>query len=145
MALLRQEVSAGGVVVREGPDGLEVALAEQRDRNLGRTTVRLPKGHLDPGETAEQAAIREVLEETGLRARIEAPLPEVSYRYHETHRKADVEKRVVFFLMRYESGEAHAADAEFERVFWHALSDAPNRVTFDSERTVLAAAIALLS
>ena len=65
------ELSEGGVVTRRGvavPDGagLEVLIADQLDGNTGQRTMRLPKGHLEPGETLEEAALREAHEEIGL-------------------------------------------------------------------------------
>lgn len=138
------EVSAGGVVVRRGARGLEVALALQDDRNSGERTVRLPKGHLDPGESAEQAALREVEEEVGLTARIIAPLGEVAYRYFEESREVTVSKRVHFFLMSWQSGHGHAADGEMAGVFWVALHEAAERLSYETECDVVGRAHALL-
>jgi 8-oxo-dGTP pyrophosphatase MutT (NUDIX family) len=138
------EVSAGGVVVRRATTGLEVALAEQDDRNTGERTVRLPKGHLDPGESAEEAALREVEEEVGLTARIAAPLGEVAYQYFEESRAVLVSKRVHFFLMSWQSGHGHAADGEMARVYWAPLQDAADRLSYESESGVVERARALL-
>jgi ADP-ribose pyrophosphatase YjhB (NUDIX family) len=76
----RKWTSAGGVVV----DGRgRVALVRQRDRK-GRWRWTLPKGRIEPGETPEQAALREVHEESGLRARIVRPLTMHEGRLHFT-------------------------------------------------------------
>jgi len=141
---VREETSAGGLVVRRGPGGLEVALAEQWDRNRDARTVRLPKGHLEAGETSEQAARREVAEETGLHTRVLAPLPEVTYRYFERSLGCHIDKRVRFFLMAWEAGEAQPLDGEMERVRWVALNAAGPQLSFETERSVVAAACALL-
>ena len=138
------EVSAGGVVVRRGAAGLELALALQDDRNSGERTVRLPKGHLDPGESAEEAALREVEEEVGLSARIIAPLGEVSYRYFEESREITVSKRVHFFLMSWQSGHGHAADGEMAGVFWVPLAEGADRLSYEAECDVVGRAHALL-
>ena len=81
----RREVSAGGVVYRRVGAGIEVAIAEQCDRITHRTrsTTRLPKGKIDPGESAVDAAVREVAEEIGLRARVVGALGSVEYDYAE--------------------------------------------------------------
>jgi 8-oxo-dGTP pyrophosphatase MutT (NUDIX family) len=72
--------SAGGIVVdRRG----RIALVRQRNRR-GRWRWTLPKGRIDPGETEEAAALREVHEESGLRARIVAPLVRHEGRLHDT-------------------------------------------------------------
>lgn len=138
------EVSAGGVVVRRNGAGYEVALAAQDDRNTSEPTVRLPKGHLEPGETAEQAALREVEEEIGLVARIIAPLGEVSYVYLDRAREREIEKRVVFFLMSWQRGDVHAADGEMTAVFWAPIEGAGAQLSFESERDVVGRAHALL-
>ncbi len=140
----RRELSAGGVVVRAAAEGLEVALAEQDDRNTRERTVRLPKGHLDPGETAEEAALREVEEEIGLTARIVAPLGEVRYAYFEESRELMISKVVHFFLMSWQSGHGHAADGEMARVFWTPLDEAADRLSFETERDVVQRARTLL-
>lgn len=119
-------------------------MAEQRDRNLGHETVRLPKGHLEVGETLEEAASREVAEEVGVRARVLAPLSDVAYRYVEQSDGREVAKRVHFFLMAYEDGDARPVDGEMTGVAWRPLAEAERVLTFDSERAVVARARALL-
>ncbi len=136
--------SAGGVVVRRRAEGLVVALAEERDRNLGARRVRLPKGRIDPGESAEQAALREVAEETGIEARILEPLGEVAYAWFEASEARRVAKRVRFFLMAWRQGHGHPADGEMERVFWAPIESAATLLDFDSERDMVLRARALL-
>jgi 8-oxo-dGTP pyrophosphatase MutT (NUDIX family) len=139
------EISAGGLVVRRTAGGyFEVLIAEQLDRNSGRRTVRLPKGKIDPGETLEQAALREVREEVGLVARIAAPLGDVSYTFFERRVGRQIAKRVHYYLMALVSGEAHAADGEMVAVAWCTLADAQQRLSFDAEREIVARGRALL-
>ena len=137
-------VSAGGVVVRPGAAGFEVVLAEQRDRNSEGLGIRLPKGHLEPGESAEQAALREVAEEVGIEARIVAPIDDVTYSFWDRRARRRIRKRVHFFLMSHVSGAGHAADGEMERVYWCALETAAKQLSFATERHVVVAAAALL-
>lgn len=144
MAARSEEVSAGGLVVRRAPNGIEALIAEQLDRNSGRRTVRLPKGKIDPGETIEQAALREVREEVGLSARILAPLGDVSYTFFERRAGRQIAKRVHYFLMACDGGLAHAADGEMAAVFWCGLAEAERRMTFDAERGIVARGRALL-
>ncbi len=144
MARKGEETSAGGLVVRRGPAGIEALIAEQLDRNTGRRALRLPKGRMDAGETLEQAALREVEEEVGLRARILAPLGSVSYSFFERRLGRHVPKRVHFFLMAHEEGEARPADGEMDAVMWCSLDEAERRLTFDAERGIVARARTLL-
>jgi 8-oxo-dGTP pyrophosphatase MutT (NUDIX family) len=125
-------------VFRSGANGIEVALGEQRDRLSGATTLRLPKGKRDPGESLEQTALREVAEETGLRARIVSELETVHYVYHQDERA--IEKSVHFYLMELASEEVGETDGELSRIVWTPLGEAERALTFDTERRVMAAA-----
>jgi 8-oxo-dGTP pyrophosphatase MutT (NUDIX family) len=135
----RRETSAGGVVVRRRGGRIEVALAEQRDRVSGERTRRLPKGKPERGETLEQTALREVAEETGLTARVIAPLGAQDYVYRDAGGER-VAKRVHFFLMELVAGEAHPRDGEMERIHWCPLEEAGPALTFETERAAVARA-----
>jgi 8-oxo-dGTP pyrophosphatase MutT (NUDIX family) len=130
----RSEMSAGGVVFRRVGESVEVVLGEQRDRLTGERNTRLPKGKLAPGETPEQAAVREVREETGLSARLTGPLGSVAYTYREGD--ARVEKKVHFFLMELAEGDPREPDGELERVYWCPIAHAAERLSFETEREV---------
>ena len=122
---------------------LEIAAGAQWDRLTGRDSLRLPKGIVEPGETPEQAAVREVSEETGLEAEVVAPLSTVSYDYDEDG--TVVSKRVHFFLMRHVGGEPHPRDGEMASVRWFAADRLEDSLTFDTERGVIADAQRRLS
>ena len=140
-----EEVSAGGVVVRSGAAGPEVLIAEQRDWNTGDLNVRLPKGHLEDGETLDEAARREVAEEVGIEARVLHALTPHRYAFWHEAKKVRIPKVVHFFLMQHESGEARPHDGEMERVFWVSFDEAEARLTFENERTVVGEARRLLA
>ena len=133
------EIAAGGVLFRRGRTGLEVVVGEQRDRLTGARTLRLPKGKTRRRETLEQAALREVREETGLAGRIVAPLGRVDYTYGEAG--SAIAKTVHFFLMEWESGVAEAPDGELERIAWVPLQEACRSLTYDTERAMLERAV----
>ncbi|MBW2241330.1 MAG: NUDIX domain-containing protein [Deltaproteobacteria bacterium] len=138
------ELSAGGVVTRPAGSGAEVLIADQVDWNTGRHTVRLPKGHLETGESLEEAALREVSEEVGVTARILLPLEPVRYAFWHEARGCFIPKVVHYFLMELVSGEARAHDGEMEQVHWCSFSAAQERLTFDGERAVVGQAQRLL-
>ncbi len=77
--MTRSETAGGGVVYRRSAGGVEIVVAEQHDRLSLAPTTRLPKGKVDPGETPEQTAVREVEEETVLSSSVVAPLGPVHY------------------------------------------------------------------
>jgi len=133
------EAAAGGVLYRRGPKGLELVVGEQTDRLTGARTHRLPKGKIGRRETLQQAALREVLEETGLSARIVAPLGRVEYTYLDGG--VDVAKVVHFFLMEWEPGAAATPDGELERIAWLPLQEACRILSYERERSIVERAI----
>jgi 8-oxo-dGTP pyrophosphatase MutT (NUDIX family) len=132
----RSEVSAGGVVYRPGAakGEFEVALAARRTRR-GELAWGLAKGAIEPGETEDQAALREVLEETGLETEIEADLGEIRYVY--VWEGIRVRKRVRFYLMLATGGDVSRHDAEMEEVRWFPLPTAIKRAAYRGEREVI--------
>lgn len=127
----RNEYSSGGVVIAIRDGAPYVALIATRNK----TRWGLPKGAVDPDETSEAAALREVREETGLQARILRPLDTIEY----TFRGGDavVHKRVDFYLMEYVAGELQPQLSEVDDVQWFELSSSLQHASFDSERRLL--------
>jgi 8-oxo-dGTP pyrophosphatase MutT (NUDIX family) len=137
-----REVSAGGVVYRRNDDGtVDVVLASRRTRR-GELAWGLAKGGIEAGESREDAAIREVQEETGLRAEIEADLGDTKYIY--VWEDVRIRKTVHFFLMRWTGGNIDDRDDEMEEIRWFSLERALKRAAYRGEREVLARAAELL-
>lgn len=118
------------------------ALIGRLDRR-GQLRWSLPKGHLEPGETAEDAAIREVLEETGICGRITARLGTVEYTFTAQGRR--IRKRVHHFLMEALSGELSDADVEVTEVAWVPLTEISARLAYAGERRLVLRAAEILA
>jgi mutator protein MutT len=136
-----EELSAGGVVVRDGTDVL-VIVPRKRAAN-GRSVLGLPKGHIDPGETPEQAATREVREEGGVEAELIEELGDVRYWYRRGGRA--VPKRVVFYLVEYRSGDPADHDHEIEEARWISLHEAIETLSYAGEREMVERALSKIS
>lgn len=130
------EVSAGGVVVR---DGQVVVIVPTRRAANGNKVLALPKGHVDPGETAAQAAQREVREEAGVETRLVEQLGEVRYWYQRDGRR--IPKLVTFFLFDYVSGDVEDHDHEVEVARWMPIEQAQRELTYKGEREMLGLAV----
>jgi len=126
------EFSAGGVVVRG--DEMIVIVPVKRASD-GRRVLGLPKGHLDGDETPEEAARREVAEETGVQAELVDQLGDVTYAYDRKGRR--VEKLVRFYLFEYRSGDVADHDHEIEEARWVTIRDAVDQLSYDGEREVV--------
>ena len=131
-----EEVSAGGVVV--AGDAVVVIVPTRRSAS-GRKVLALPKGHVDPGETPEQAAEREVREEAGVVARLVGELGEVRYWYQRAGRR--IPKLVTFFLFDYVSGDLADHDHEVEEARWMTLAEAADALTYEGERDMVTRAL----
>jgi 8-oxo-dGTP pyrophosphatase MutT (NUDIX family) len=116
-------VAAGGVVI----DGDRVLVL----RRPSRDEVRLPKGHVDPGESVDDAAVREVREESGYAAVIEADLGEQIVELERKGRWCVRTER--YFLMRLETRDVAAGEPQFEPA-WLSWDEARQTLTFDAER-----------
>jgi 8-oxo-dGTP diphosphatase len=117
--------AAGGVVVRDG----DVAVVHRPKYD----DWSLPKGKLDPGESWEEAAVREVEEETGVRARIIGELPPARYRDRKGRPKT-----VRWYRMDVEAGGTFEPNEEVDELRWLPPEEAGRLVSYDHDRALLA-------
>ena len=130
------EFSAGGVVVR---DGRCIVIVPTRRAADGSRVLALPKGHPDGSESAADAALREVREETGVDAALVEKLGDIRYWYMRGGRR--IAKVVSFFLLDYVAGELDDHDHEVEHAEWMPLEQAARQLTYKGERDMAAAAL----
>jgi 8-oxo-dGTP pyrophosphatase MutT (NUDIX family) len=136
----QEQVSAGGVVFRRRDRVVEVALISVGEKSRW----QLPKGLVGGGESPEQAALREVREETGLDGELIAPVETVEYWYvgnvGRTGARVRFHKFVHFYLLRYAAGEVSNHDHEVNEARWVKIGEAARLLAFKTERAVLARA-----
>jgi 8-oxo-dGTP pyrophosphatase MutT (NUDIX family) len=129
-------VSAGGVVLAELRPDAPVALVAHRSVR-GSLQWTLPKGAQEPGESVEQAALREVREETGLEAELIGPLDTIDYWFVWAPDQTRYHKFVHHFLMRAVGGDFAEHDHEMEDADWFEPAQARRRMSFANERRLL--------
>jgi len=140
----KEQVSAGGVVFRRRGGAVEVALISVGEK----ARWQLPKGLVGRNESPEQAALREVREETGCECELIAPVETAEYWYFGGAARGGgrvrFHKFVHFYLMRYVSGDVRDHDAEVNEARWVEMAAAAPMLAFRGERVVLARALELI-
>ena len=129
------QVSSGGVAFRSTSAGVEVALI-----SVGKPARwQLPKGIVDPGESPEVTAVREVQEETGIRATLLEKIDTIEYWYvgNKGQQRVRFHKFVHFYLLAYASGDIGQHDWEVNEARWVNLQAAKELLSFKSERVAL--------
>jgi 8-oxo-dGTP pyrophosphatase MutT (NUDIX family) len=135
------EFSAGGVVVNHL--GEAIVIVPTRRAADGSKVLALPKGHPDGDESPEDAALREVREETGVEAELVGPLGDVRYWYQRDGRR--VAKVVAFFLLRYTGGSLDDHDGEVEQARWMPLTEAAEALSYAGERDMASRALSRIA
>lgn len=139
------ETSAGGVTISVHKGYAYVAVIARRNRG-GRLEWCLPKGHLEGMETAEEAAVREISEETGIFSRVLCHLATIDYWFSgHDHR---VHKVVHHFLLEALHGRLtveNDPDKEAEKVEWVRIDRVASRLAYPNERRIVGMARHLLT
>lgn len=139
------ETSAGGIAVFVDHGTARAAVIGRRNRH-GKLEWCLPKGHVEPGETPEQAAIREVEEEAGVTGEIIASLGVIDYWFTGEERR--VHKVVHHYLLEASSDAItteNDPDHEAEVAEWVDLHLLPARLAYPNERRMAEVAVDLLA
>lgn len=122
-------------------DRVLVALIGRSDRH-GRLLWSMPKGHIEPGETRNQTAIREVREETGVSARVLSELGDINYWFVSENKR--INKTVHHHILHHNSGELNADDPEVTEVAWVKFSQLRHRLAYSDERRLMDRARSIL-
>lgn len=133
------EYSSGGVVYRRTETGYEF-VAVQRARH---GDWSLPKGHIEAGESRENAAIREVMEETGIEARIVGDLQEVVYFYRRA-KEGLTRKSVYYYLMEALSDDLGGPNWEVSEARWLPMSQADSLLSYANDKETIRLALKAL-
>jgi ADP-ribose pyrophosphatase YjhB (NUDIX family) len=136
----RDEVSAGGLVVEI--ETMRAVIIGRRN-NRGRLLWSLPKGHLEEGETPHEAAIREVMEETGLAGEIHGDLGVIDFWFQQD--RTTIHKTVHHFLILSKGGQLVGQEGEVDDIAWVVLDQIAMRLTHDDEKQLISKAQALLA
>ena len=129
------QVSAGGVAFRWPDSEPQIAIVSMKPK----LRWQLPKGIVDPGETPEITAVREVREEAGIETKLLDLIETIQYWYRSTKYGKPVRfhKFVHFYLLEYVSGDLLNHDHEVEEARWVSFEEAIERLAFKSERDVV--------
>ncbi len=126
---MRYEKSCGAVIFRRAEDGWNVLLI----RHTKGRHISFPKGHVETGETESQTAEREILEETGLKVRVDR-------RYRAENRyniRPDTQKLVVIFAAVTTQAEITPQPEEIAEAFWLPVGEAAERLTYERDRKIM--------
>lgn len=129
------QVSAGGVAIRrtDGPPEIAIVCMKPKLR------WQLPKGIVDPGETPQVTAVREVREEAGVETELVRLIETIEYWYRSVQngRPVRYHKFVHFYLLRFVGGEISDHDHEVEEARWATFEEALELLEFKGEREVV--------
>jgi ADP-ribose pyrophosphatase YjhB (NUDIX family) len=130
------EVSAGGLVIdRSGTKGLLIGRKDLKDQSGQRLLWSLPKGHIEEGETPEQAAIREVQEETGIESEISKSLGVIDFWFMAGGKR--IHKTVHHYLFKEVGGTLAPQVSEVDDVGWFPLEDVIGLLAYPDEKKLI--------
>lgn len=138
---VKKEISAGGVVYRKEDGMLQIQLITDR---YGK--ISLAKGKMEPGETIEQTALREILEETGLNGRIIQHVDMIAYTYQHPE-YGEVDKEVHYYLVESLGGDLQPQIEEIKGVAWYQPEEAwrlQRQGGYDNNDVILSKALSML-
>jgi 8-oxo-dGTP pyrophosphatase MutT (NUDIX family) len=131
------EVSAGGLVIdATGKLGLLIGRRDHKDATGQKILWSLPKGHIEEGESPEEAALREVEEETGIVSVIEKSLGVIDFWFMAGGMR--IHKTVHHYLFRENGGLLAPQESEVDEVAWFPLAEIVDRLAYPDEKKLIA-------
>jgi len=131
------ETSAGGLVIDSTrTKGLLIGRIDQKDATRTKILWSLPKGHIEEGETPEEAAIREVQEETGITSSITRSLGVIDFWFMASGKR--IHKTVHHFLFEEVGGVLAPQESEVDEVAWFPLAEIVDRLAYPDEKKLIA-------
>ena len=131
------EISAGGLVIdSSGTKGLLIGRIDLKDQSREKLLWSLPKGHIEAGESPEQAAIREVKEETGIESEIEKSLGVIDFWFMAGGKR--IHKTVHHFVFKEKGGRISPQVSEVDDVRWFPLDEIVERLAYPDEKKLIA-------
>ncbi|MCX6431163.1 MAG: NUDIX hydrolase [Actinobacteria bacterium] len=131
------EVSAGGLVINfSGSAGLLIGRVDLKDSSRERLLWSLPKGHIEIGESPEEAALREVMEETGIESRIAHSLGVIDFWFMAGGKR--IHKTVHHYLFHEVGGTLAPQVTEVDEVGWFPLHEIVERLAYPDEKKLIA-------
>jgi len=138
------EVSAGGLVIDStGTKGLLIGRIDLKDQSREKLLWSLPKGHIEAGESPEQAAIREVKEETGIDSEISKSLGVIDFWFMAGGKR--IHKTVHHFLFKETGGKIAPQVSEVDDVRWFPLEEIVEKLAYPDEKKLIARSKDLIS
>ena len=131
------EVSAGGLVIDfSGTKGLLIGRLDQKDASREKLLWSLPKGHIEEGETPEEAAVREVAEETGIQSEISRELGVIDFWFMAGGKR--IHKTVHHYLFKEVGGKLAPQVTEVDEAKWFPLEEIVNLLAYPDEKKLIA-------
>ena len=141
---MQRQFSAGGIVYKKDSSGVQVLLIQNTSIvDEHKSYWGFPKGHIEPEEKSDAAALREVKEETNIDAQIVKKLGQSKYTF--TWQGEKIFKVVIYFLMKYISGDVKHQVEELESAQWVKAEEAMNLLSFKKDKVFLEQALKELS
>ncbi|KKR81451.1 MAG: Nudix family hydrolase [Candidatus Daviesbacteria bacterium GW2011_GWA1_41_61] len=138
---IKKELSAGGVLFKEVDGEYYVAVIHRSKQN----DWTLPKGHVEPGESLEDTALREVEEETNNKAVVLKKIGSFSYSVEDKEKDITYKRTVHWFLMKSKGDNSHKLNFETDQVRWLKVDEDFSFMNYANDKSILGQGIKLIN